>query len=305
MNRHFKSSLYKVFSAIPGGNRLYQFVQTHITKSIVPNAQRIAGKLAIGMDYWEWLSSTSHEEALIKGRHIDFGAGWHPTIPLLFYSLGSDDQRLLDVSPVMRARAVADTIRIFQQVAPTIAQDRGVTLPRLPFVSEGCAKSVATLLRPMGIQYLAPYDESSLVGAGLITSTQVLLHLEEDALQYWFSRIANCLLPDGLFMATIHLKPLYSGLLESQHDLSHLRYSSEEWQRFGSRLISYNRLKAPDYRRLLIEAGLKPIAFDVTPGAPEDIASLKGIPIHPCFANYAPEDLVAKHLFFVVQKSNG
>ena len=66
--------------------------------------------------------------------------------------------------------------------------------------------------------------------------------------------------------------------------------------------MSYNRLRAPDYRELLEQAGFELLAFDIEPGTAADLAELEQIPLAKCFQRYSREDLAAKHLFFAARK---
>jgi hypothetical protein len=66
--------------------------------------------------------------------------------------------------------------------------------------------------------------------------------------------------------------------------------------------MSYNRLKARDYRELLEQAGFAIRHFDVTGPTAADLADLSRIPIHECFSYYSREELGAKNLFFVAEK---
>ncbi len=105
-------------------------------------------------------------------------------------------------------------------------------------------------------------------------------------------------------MATVHLQDILSGRAGDQVSKFHqFKYSPETWKRwFSSALMSYNRLRAPDYRTLLEEAGFRIAHFEVEPGKPADFERLNKIRIADCFKHYSPEDLAARHLFFVAQK---
>ena len=55
---------------------------------------------------------------------------------------------------------------------------------------------------------------------------------------------------------------------------NHLRYSPRVWNGIiNTPLMSYNRLKAPDYRALVEEAGFAIRHFEVEPGSAADLAS--------------------------------
>lgn len=304
MNWRLKCFCYKVLSALPGGKGLYGFVQRYLTGSIIPSKSRVEQKLEVAIRYWTWISAHGFAENLVNGVHLDFGAGWHPTIPLMFYSLGVGQQRLLDLKPVKRFAAVKRTKEIFREVAPSMAEKAGIKLLRLPPVL-GSHQTLDQLFDSLGIHYEAPYrDLMSQPGdcVDLVTSTQVLLHIDEPALRECFRAIFHVLKPGGHLLATIHLRSLYGGLLKGKEAYQYLRYSPKDWEAFGSSIMSYSRLKAPDYRRLLLEVGFELSTFEVDPIRPEDLEVLSKVPVHSCFASYTKEELAARHLFFAARK---
>src|SRR5437016_6027641 len=101
MNWRVKVAGFKALSCLPGGKGFYRFTQKHLTGSLRATEARVSQKIDIGFQYAARLTALDLKDALLKGHHLDFGAGWHPTIPLLFYSLGVDRQSLLDVTPLL------------------------------------------------------------------------------------------------------------------------------------------------------------------------------------------------------------
>jgi len=177
-------------------------------------------------------------------------------------------------------------------------------LKRLPPVFKG--GDWKQYLAGLGISYHAPYAEVFPELAGslhVVTSTQVLLHIPREAMQWCFAEIHRSLKSGGVFLATVHLRDLFAGSQPGLSKYNQLRYSRETWERWiNSPLMSYNRFRAPDYRELLEEAGFEIVHFEVEGGTPEDFKELDAIPVAECFKKYSREDLAAKHLFFVVQK---
>src|SRR5205823_1133410 len=100
MNWRVKIAAFKVLSTVPGGSALYRFAQEHLTKSLNPLPTRVSQKLEVGLLYLNTLARLGKTDLLLKGVNLDFGAGWHPTIPLLYYSMGVGRQYLFDLVPV-------------------------------------------------------------------------------------------------------------------------------------------------------------------------------------------------------------
>lgn len=304
---HFKCDAYKALSFLPKASAIYDLIQRRVTQSTVPTEIRVRSKLSVALDYWSWLEANNRTAQALEGVALDIGAGWKPVIPLAFYSLGFDRQVLVDIDDVMRPETVIRTTEIYERIAEGDAKQRGIALQRMPH-ADGLSGTTRDMLRSFGIEYIAPYDTSHIEAmqgtVSLATCTQVLLHVEQPVLAELFKAVHTAMKPGGIFMATIHLKPLYAGLEQSMNDIEHLRYSTAEWRSFGSSLMSYTRVKAPQYRALLEAAGFRLAAFDVTPGTKEDLLRLETSKVDTSFEGLTPEDLVARHLFFAAEKTS-
>jgi len=66
--------------------------------------------------YWNWLKARNLTDNVKSGTHLDFGAGWHLTIPLLFHSFGANRQCLFGVRPLLTADLLRKTTRVFREV---------------------------------------------------------------------------------------------------------------------------------------------------------------------------------------------
>src|ERR1051325_8385349 len=305
MNWHLKVAGYKLLAAVPGGTAFYRFSQRHLTKSLSPNPARLGNKIDVGIRYLEWLSARGKTAQLLEGVHLDFGSGWHPTIPLLFYSLGLKRQYLFDVTPVLDGRLLQQTLAVFLPMVNDAQWPHRAKVRRLP--PQFGNGDWRAYLEGLGLTYHAPYADvfPTLAGAlDVVTSTQVLLHVPPAAMPVCFKQIHNSLKPGGLFMGTIHLRDILAGCYQpGLTKYQQLRYSPQTWERWiNSPLISFNRLKAPDYKQFLEQAGFEIQHFEVEPGTAEELKELEQVPIADCFRRYAPEELAARHLFFVAQK---
>jgi hypothetical protein len=302
MNWRLKVAGFKALSGLPGGTAFYRFAQKHLTGSLRANEARVVQKIEVGMQYFSWLEKHGH--SFPDGSHIDFGAGWHPTIPLLYYSLGFRQQFLFDLSPLLDQQLVEETVQMFLSLVQQPNWSKRLRQNRLPPPMQG--KPWRTYLGELGINYQAPYHAawSSVSGKiDLVTSTQVLLHIPKPILAQCFESIFSSLKPGGFFLATIHLRDLVVAVQPGASKYNQLRYSNESWERWvNSSLMSYNRLRAADYRELLEKAGFQISGFEVEHGTAEDLAELNQIPIAACFQGYSREDLAAKHLFFAARK---
>ena len=307
MRWYFKSAGFKVLSTVPGGTRLYSFAQEHITRSTIPSRERVSQKIEVGLLYWNWLKAHGYAETLRRGTLLDFGAGWHPTIPFLFYSLGVERQYLLDLSPLMRAEQCAATLKFFRAlVAEPVWPARG-ELVRLPEPPGANGAPLEEWLRSLGMNYRAPYTPESgelREGVDVAICTQVLLHIGREGLRHCLALLRDCLKPGGVFLGTIHLMDLHSLADRRIGPYNHLKYSPWFWERVvNSPLMPFNRFKARDYRAAFETAGFRILDFEVNQPTDEDFAQLKRVRVHSAFRDYTPAELAAKHLFFAVQRA--
>lgn len=242
---------------------------------------------------------------MLKGVHLDFGAGWHPTIPLFLYSMGVDRQHLFDVVPLLDERLLRQTLDVFQAMVSEPEFPHRNLVRRLPPAFE--QGPWREYLQRLGLSYQAPYAEAfpSLADSvDVVTSTQALLHVPRAAMPGCFRQIHQSLKPGGLFLATVHLRDILAGGFQTGlAKYSQLKYSPRTWERWiNSPLMSFNRLKAPDYREFLEQAGFELLHFEVEPGTAEELKELDRVRIAECFKRYTREDLAARHLFFVARR---
>src|SRR6266478_7400295 len=94
-----KVAAFKLLSALPGGESLYRLSQEQFTKSLVPTRDRVDQKISVGLQYFKWLTDHGMGQQLLEGTHLDFGSGWHPSIPLLYHGVGCRRQYLFDLAP--------------------------------------------------------------------------------------------------------------------------------------------------------------------------------------------------------------
>ena len=296
-----KVSGFKILSTLPGGQSVYHAVQRLITDTTRQTDGRLEGKILQTLKYWRWLADNTPASWLEEATHLDLGSGWLPSVPVTLYALGTQRQYLVDIAPHMRPEAVMETIELFRSVAPRT----GVKFIRMPVVP-ACGQSLQATLEPLGMTYAAPYDELAgrIAGSvGFVTATHMLLHLNRPILLKVFHTAHRLLRPGGYFLAQQHLRQLFDGLNSRTSPFFSLRYSNWVWENMiNSPMMSYNRLRAIDYRETLEEAGFEVLCFEVEPGQPQEFALLEKARIHPVFARYSREDLAARHLFFVARK---
>lgn len=296
-----KCAAFQALSRLPGGRPLYYASQRWITGNTEQTEGRLSGKIQQTLKYWEWLRANESKPWPEDASHLELGSGWLPSVPVTLHALGIQRQYLVDISPHMQPAGVARTVELFRSVAPRT----GIRFKRIPAMPDH-RESLQAMLEPLGMTYAAPYDELSRDISGtvdFVTATHMLLHLNLPTLLEVFRSILRLLRPGGYFLAQHHLRQLFDGLDSRTSPFFSLRYPDWVWENMiNSPMMSYNRLRAIDYRKALEEAGFELAHFEVEPGQPRDLARLDEARIHPMFGHYSREDLAARHLFFVARK---
>ncbi len=296
-----KAAAFNFVSVAPGGERLYRLLQDRVTGSTRITKGTILQKMRAAQDYLHYLEQEPLAPALSEATAVDIGAGWTPTIPLMFYAAGVDRQELCDVRRHMRVetvREVVDTFRDLMSEHPDLFSSYG-RLP--PEVQPG--ETLDTYLGRLGIRYMAPYSLSELRGLDgpkIITCTQMLMHLSKPQVAQLFSELGAVLrMGGGVLLATVHLHDLYADSDPRLSPYNKWRYSPFVWERLiNSNFMHYNRLTGADYRDLLQRAGLEPLAFEVPEPEASDLAELGRVRVHRAFSDRRPEDLAGRFLFF-------
>lgn len=306
MRWYLKGLAFKAISLLPGGVKLYNYAQHNISRSTKATRPRAEQKLQIGLLYWNWLKQNKRTAVITDGSVLDYGSGWHPTIPFFFYSLGAKRQLLLDVTHLLTPQLVADTVEVSRAVMEDPAWSGRQDMARQPMIPVASEDTLSAILGSYGLEYYAPFQtvyagEKNSIDA--VFSTQVLQHIPDAIMVDVFRQIFSWLKPGGVFLATIHMTFQFASPDTNPREYQHLSISPWTWKTFfSSRLMHFNRLKAPDYRAALEKAGFRIIEMDVTPANATDKTYFARTKMHECFRHLSPEDASAKHIFFVAEK---
>jgi SAM-dependent methyltransferase len=291
---------FQTLGRIPGGKSIYYGLQ-HFTGTTRQTEPRLLDKIQQALRYWRWLETNTPHDWLAKASHLELGPGWLPSIPMTFFALGTQRQYLVDINRHMEADDVVNTVNLFRDVA----SKTGARFVRMPESSKQGLSLEATL-KPFGMTYAAPYDDLARQIAnsvGFITATHMLLHLDRRTLQRLLRTAHSLLAPGGYFMGLLHLRQLFDSLESKTSPFYSLRYSDSFWESMvNSPMMSYNRLKARDYKSALEETGFEVSLMEIDPGTADDFKKLDQARIHPDMAGYTREELAARHLFLVARK---
>ena len=280
-----KAALQRGLGLLPQGERLNYLFQRHVARSLPAGESVFRRKFARAQQhlsaYEEYGPGTPPAEAVF----YEFGVGWDLAIPLSYAKLGVGRQLLVDIRLSARVELVNDSLSALEL--------DGV-------------RSLEELEERFGIQYLAPRDARATGlpdnSVDFVSSTDVCEHVPEDDLARIFRDCRRLLRPGGAFSCRIDLQDHYAYFDDSLSRYNFLRFSESVWRLVNSPLHFQNRLRAPDYLRLVREAG-----FDLVverPSGPDEagLAELRRLPLAARFRNgYTPEELGVTVLSFVAR----
>jgi hypothetical protein len=300
-----KVAMFKTLSAIPRGEVGYRWLQERVTGSAGVSREGIGQKLSTGIEYLELAADALETTDWGGYTHIDVGAGWVPTIPLLFHGAGFDRQLLCDVRPNIRPGVLAATVGMFGAAVEGHPR-AGAFCHRLP-PDPVPEDDVRGYLGRLGMDYRVPYtlqDIGRVQGPKLVTSTFVLTYLPPRELAQLVQTVATGLDEGGVFIGQVHFYDDYSMFDRSLPRFNRWRFSEATWDRLvNSRMMWINSLTASDYLDLFKNAGLQLLEFRLQPPTESDLSELDRIPIHPRFQNVPRDELAAGPLLWVAVRA--
>jgi SAM-dependent methyltransferase len=300
-----KAGLQRVLGALPEGERLNYVFQRRVLHSFPIGDAALRQKFTRAANHLAAYEEHGPGVPAAEATFFEFGAGWDLAIPIAYALLGVGRQIVIDIRPSARAELVSETIAAFDRLRPGLEQVAGRSLRDLG----GPVASLGELEPRFGIRYLAPCDaratglpESSIDFA---SSTDTCEHIPRADLAAIFAECRRLLRPGGAFSCRVDLQDHYAYFDRSLSRYNFLRFSDRTWALVNSPLHFQNRLRAPEYLRLVREAGLELVYEHPSRPSEEGLAELKGLPLAEPFRGYSLEELGVTVLGFVARAPGG
>ena len=298
-----KAALQRGLGLLPQGERLNYVFQRHVLRSLPASESVFRRKFARALQHLRAYEEHGPGTPPAEACFYEFGAGWDLAIPLSYAALAVGRQVLVDIRPSVRVQLVNDSLAAFERLWDELEAEAGRELRPLG----GPIGSPQELEERFGITYLAPRDAR---GTGLpaesvdfVSSTDTCEHIPEADLAEIFRESRRLLRPGGAFSCRIDLQDHYSYFDPSLSRYHFLRFSDRAWRLVNSPLHFQNRLREPDYRRVVEEAGLEVVSWRPSGPSAEGLAELEALELAPRFRNgYTPEELGVTVLSFVAQR---
>lgn len=297
-----KAALQRGLGALPQGERLNYVFQRRVLRSLPAGDAALRLKFSRALQHLGVYRDHAPEVPPERATFYEFGAGWDLAIPLAYALLGVGRQVLVDIRPSARLELVNDSLASFERLRAELEAEAGAELRPLgrPL------GSLAELEARLGIRYLAPcdardtgLDEGSIDFA---SSTDTCEHIPEADLAAIFRETRRLLRPGGTFSCRIDLQDHYAYFDRSLSRYNFLRFSDRAWRVVNSPLHFQNRLRSPDYLRLVREAELDLVVERPSGPSDEGRAELRALPLAERFRGYGEDDLGVTVLSFVARR---
>lgn len=298
-----KAFAQRAFSFFPFAEELNYFFQKRILKNLPVSEDLFFAKIdqaIVHINAWR----TWKRNADISGvSFFEFGAGWDLILPFAFYAMGVRNQTIIDHSTHIRFDLINNTITRLAQFKKELEarQSAHITIPRMTL------DKTTEMEQLFGIRYIAPMDASNTgfdaAAFDMITSTDTLEHIPADRLPGIFQECHRILKPGGIFSCIVDTQDHYSYFDRTISIYNYLKFSDRMWQLFNSRINYQNRLRAREYLHVAERAGFTIIESVFDHGNEVEREILQSLKIAPRFKSFPLDELGARHVHLVLQKT--
>jgi SAM-dependent methyltransferase len=296
-----KAVLQKFMSALPQSQQInYQF-QKHITKNLPLQKDAFFQKVTDAVRHFNIFLQS--DTLTPETTFYEFGAGWDLAIPLVYHALGVERQILVDIRPNVQWELVADTLMKILMYKNDISQIAGRPI-RFTQKEIRNTKDLQTIT---GIDYRSPCDAAQTgldaQSIDFISSTVTLEHIPESAIVPILQESYRILKNGGKMSSVIDMQDHFCYFDRSISYYNYLQFSDSQWQLIDSDLASQNRLRYPDYIRLIGQTPFRIVHEDAQRPTPEDLDNLSRLSVNSKFQTYTPQELGIRGIKIVLQKS--
>lgn len=292
MNWKIKAALQGLLSIAPGGTWLND------------RLQRAAGGLrdigaAFDLNLADWRVAMTylneHGMATAGLRMLEVGTGWYPTSPLAFSLAGAEYVHTYDIRRHLNTDLSLLLAAHLEKHLETIARASGRSPSEVErdYAKLRGAKTLEGLLKAARIIYHAPADAAvtglAAESLDLVYSISVLEHVLPHDIGRILDESARILAPGGAILHCIACCDHYAFFDGAITFLNYLQYDERAWRKWNNNLQYQNRLRAPDFLRLVKAAGFQTIGEYPHRDA-ETLARLDQLRLAPEFQEYSREE---------------
>lgn len=272
-------------------------LQRYGTRSVVMTPDRVVGKLArVGgrhLDHQRRFGARPLAETDV----VEIGTGFAPLLPVGLHLAGARAVHTFDIVRLANTARTCDMLSQLVATADSGALERECPwvlperLDRVRAIAADPPLDLDDLLAEMGITYhVGDASRSSLASesAGLFVTNNVFEHVPADGIRALLREAHRTGTPGALISHHIDLRDHYAKFDRKVGVYNSLRFSSRQWRYLNSRLEPQNRLRRPDFLRLVDECGFDLVWEDSHDGNDCHFAAIRPAPE---FRRYDEADL--------------
>jgi hypothetical protein len=292
-----KAALQNTISVLPRGVEVNGLLQRYGTRSVVMTPDRVVGKLArVGgrhLDHQRRFGARPLAETDV----VEIGTGFAPLLPVGLHLAGARAVHTFDIVRLANTARTCDMLSQLVATADSGALERECPwvlperLDRVRAIAADPPLDLDDLLAEMGITYhVGDASRSSLASesAGLFVTNNVFEHVPADGIRALLREAHRTGTPGALISHHIDLRDHYAKFDRKVGVYNSLRFSSRQWRYLNSRLEPQNRLRRPDFLRLVDECGFDLVWEDSHDGNDAHFAAIRPAPE---FRRYDEADL--------------
>lgn len=248
-------------------------------------------------------------------RVIEIGTGWVPLMPYMLWLIGAKRIHCIDLNRHLLKRAATRMIRWLITDDETIERLRTRGNHKMFSRRLDRLRSLDNLLQVLDdsrsddseIVYDAPSDARRVREADhcvdLVFSNVTLEHIPPGVISQILDEIHRLLKPEGRMVHLIDPSDHGSHSDRSISPVNFLRYDDHQWKKMvGDSIAYHNRLRVPDYQRLIEDASFQIEVFESQINQ-HSLADLQHLPLgEPRWKDYTDEDLARQFLTIVASR---
>lgn len=299
-----KALLQKAIAGLPYKERINYFFQRYVTKGAVLDDAHFGLKLTHAKDHVAYFRKygTGFERHTV----LELGTGWYPIIPLSMYLVGMQWIYTVDIYVWMTKKSRLTTMAKFVEWAESgrleayLPKYDRLRLAQLKaIVQNPSAFSVEKIDGILNLHYLIQDARSLPFERGYfdyICSNNTCGNIDYPILKDIFKEFRRVLKPGGVMSHFLDMSDNFSNMDDGINIYNFLKYTDAQWKRLDSPIISQNRLRFPDYKKMFQQLGFPVTHADIRPGNIDLIQSMK---LAPEFQKYRPDEVAISHAHVV------
>ena len=299
-----KAVIQKVISWLPASQKVNYLFQKYVTRGVRLSGQYFGDKLGHTADHLRFYNKYGKVENFMA---LELGSGWYPVIPIGLFLGGANSVISIDISPLMTAEGIRETIAKYLEwyasgkldhIKPYIKEERLQVLENL----ETANLSKEVLLESLNLELQirdarnTGFEESSF---DLVCSNNTYEHIYGGILKDIIKEFQRIVKPGGINSHFIDMSDHFAHLDNSITIYNYLKYTEKQWSRIDNSVQPQNRLRLPDYRKMYAEAGISVLEEERRPGS---ISHLKKVTVAAPFSGYTQEEIAVSHVHLVSSK---